>query len=51
MRSEMIRQAGLLDAGERIVQETRHFHEDTGQSTPGAVKKKPRITATSRSLI
>src|SRR5579884_3455194 len=30
VRSEILRQSVLLDAGERIVQETRHFHEDTG---------------------
>ncbi|GAA4921022.1 aspartyl/glutamyl-tRNA(Asn/Gln) amidotransferase subunit B [Stackebrandtia albiflava] len=39
VRSEIIRQSGLLDAGERIVQETRHFHEDTGQTTPGRSKE------------
>src|SRR5690606_40610799 len=30
VRFEISRQAGLLDAGESIIQETRHFHEDTG---------------------
>jgi aspartyl-tRNA(Asn)/glutamyl-tRNA(Gln) amidotransferase subunit B len=39
VRSEVERQAGLLRAGERIVQETRHFHEDTGHSTPGRSKE------------
>ncbi|MGH3715233.1 MAG: Asp-tRNA(Asn)/Glu-tRNA(Gln) amidotransferase subunit GatB [Micromonosporaceae bacterium] len=39
VRSEMIRQASLLDAGERIVQETRHFHEDTGHTTAGRSKE------------
>ncbi|CAM3213265.1 Asp-tRNA(Asn)/Glu-tRNA(Gln) amidotransferase subunit GatB [Stackebrandtia soli] len=39
VRSEIIRQAGVLDAGGRIVQETRHFHEDTGESTPGRSKE------------
>jgi len=39
VRSEVERQAGLLRAGERIVQETRHFHEDTGMSTPGRSKE------------
>ncbi|MGZ6827808.1 MAG: Asp-tRNA(Asn)/Glu-tRNA(Gln) amidotransferase subunit GatB, partial [Mycobacteriales bacterium] len=29
----------LLRKGERIVQETRHFHEDTGMSTPGRSKE------------
>ncbi|HZE41987.1 MAG TPA: Asp-tRNA(Asn)/Glu-tRNA(Gln) amidotransferase subunit GatB [Stackebrandtia sp.] len=38
-RSEIPRQASLLDAGERIVQETRHFHEDTGDTTPGRSKE------------
>jgi aspartyl-tRNA(Asn)/glutamyl-tRNA(Gln) amidotransferase subunit B len=39
VRSEVERQAGLLRAGERIVQETRHFHEDTGLSTSGRSKE------------
>jgi aspartyl-tRNA(Asn)/glutamyl-tRNA(Gln) amidotransferase subunit B len=39
VRSEMIRQAGLLDAGERIVQETRHFSETTGDTRPGRSKE------------
>jgi aspartyl-tRNA(Asn)/glutamyl-tRNA(Gln) amidotransferase subunit B len=39
MRSEIERQAARLDAGERIVQETRHFHEDTGITTPGRSKE------------
>ncbi len=39
VRSEVERQAQRLRAGERIVQETRHFHEDTGQSTPGRSKE------------
>ena len=39
IRFEMGRQAGRLDAGERIVQETRHFHEDTGVTTPGRSKE------------
>ena len=39
VRSEMIRQAGVLDGGGRIVQETRHFHEDTGQTTSGRSKE------------
>jgi aspartyl-tRNA(Asn)/glutamyl-tRNA(Gln) amidotransferase subunit B len=28
-----------LDAGERIVQETRHFHEDSGTTSPGRSKE------------
>jgi aspartyl-tRNA(Asn)/glutamyl-tRNA(Gln) amidotransferase subunit B len=39
VRSEMLRQAALLDSGGRIIQETRHFHEDTGVSTPGRSKE------------
>ncbi|TQS44215.1 Asp-tRNA(Asn)/Glu-tRNA(Gln) amidotransferase subunit GatB [Cryptosporangium phraense] len=39
VRSEMIRQAGLLDSGAKIKQETRHFHEDTGETTPGRSKE------------
>ena len=39
VRSEMLRQAGVLDAGAKVVQETRHFHEDTGESTPGRSKE------------
>jgi len=39
VRSEMVRQAGLLDAGQRIVQETRHFQEDTGRSRAGRSKE------------
>ncbi|GAA3390898.1 Asp-tRNA(Asn)/Glu-tRNA(Gln) amidotransferase subunit GatB [Cryptosporangium minutisporangium] len=39
VRSEMIRQAGVLDAGRKVTQETRHFHEDTGESTPGRSKE------------
>jgi aspartyl-tRNA(Asn)/glutamyl-tRNA(Gln) amidotransferase subunit B len=39
VRHEVSRQAGLLSAGERIVQETRHWHEDTGLTTPGRSKE------------
>ncbi len=39
VRSEVERQAARLLAGERIVQETRHFSEDTGLSTPGRSKE------------
>src|SRR5690349_4081201 len=39
VRSEIERQAGVLDAGGRVVQETRHFHEDTGRSTSGRSKE------------
>ncbi|RNL65208.1 Asp-tRNA(Asn)/Glu-tRNA(Gln) amidotransferase subunit GatB [Nocardioides marmoriginsengisoli] len=37
-RFEVSRQAALLQAGESILQETRHFHEDTGSTTSGREK-------------
>jgi aspartyl-tRNA(Asn)/glutamyl-tRNA(Gln) amidotransferase subunit B len=37
-RFEVQRQAALLDAGEKIVQETRHFHEKDGSTSPGREK-------------
>jgi aspartyl-tRNA(Asn)/glutamyl-tRNA(Gln) amidotransferase subunit B len=39
VRSEIERQAAVLDAGARVVQETRHFHEETGITTPGRSKE------------
>ena len=39
VRSEVRRQAAVLDSGGRVVQETRHFHEDTGESTSGRSKE------------
>ena len=39
VRSEIARQAGVLDAGGRVIQETRHFHEDTGVTTSGRSKE------------
>jgi aspartyl-tRNA(Asn)/glutamyl-tRNA(Gln) amidotransferase subunit B len=39
VRHEIRRQAGVLDGGGRIVQETRHWHEDTGVTTPGRSKE------------
>jgi len=39
VRSEVARQAGVLDDGGRVVQETRHFHEDTGVTTSGRSKE------------
>jgi len=39
VRFEMQRQAAVLDAGERVVQETRHFHEETGATTAGRSKE------------
>ncbi|MFD4325218.1 Asp-tRNA(Asn)/Glu-tRNA(Gln) amidotransferase subunit GatB [Nocardioides sp. NPDC058538] len=38
VRFEMSRHAGILDAGEAIFQETRHFHEDTGTTSAGRPK-------------
>jgi len=38
VRYEISRQAAILDAGGSIVQETRHWHEDTGITTAGRVK-------------
>ena len=39
VRYEITRQAARLAAGERVVQETRHWHEDTGVTTPGRSKE------------
>jgi aspartyl-tRNA(Asn)/glutamyl-tRNA(Gln) amidotransferase subunit B len=39
VRSEMERQAEVLDAGHRIIQETRHFNEETGTTTSGRSKE------------
>jgi len=39
MRSEIERQAEVLSTGGRVIQETRHFHEDTGRSTSGRSKE------------
>jgi aspartyl-tRNA(Asn)/glutamyl-tRNA(Gln) amidotransferase subunit B len=39
VRFEMRRQAARLDDGGRIVQETRHFHEDTGTTSSGRSKE------------
>ncbi len=38
VRSEVERQAEVLRRGERVVQETRHFSEATGATSPGRVK-------------
>ncbi len=37
-RYEIQRQAAILSSGGSIVQETRHWHEDTGETTAGRVK-------------
>ncbi|MFC7219078.1 Asp-tRNA(Asn)/Glu-tRNA(Gln) amidotransferase subunit GatB [Streptomyces polyrhachis] len=39
VRSEVSRHAEVLNAGGTIIQETRHFHEDTGTTTSGRVKE------------
>jgi aspartyl-tRNA(Asn)/glutamyl-tRNA(Gln) amidotransferase subunit B len=39
VRYEITRQAARLVAGERVVQETRHFHEGTGITTSGRNKE------------
>src|SRR5215218_7642225 len=39
VRHEVCRQAALLTAGGRVVQETRHWHEDTGTTTAGRSKE------------
>ncbi|HPE11521.1 MAG: Asp-tRNA(Asn)/Glu-tRNA(Gln) amidotransferase subunit GatB [Actinobacteria bacterium] len=39
VRHEIERQADVLAAGGTIVQETRHWHEDTGKTTPGRTKE------------
>ncbi|MGH1565072.1 Asp-tRNA(Asn)/Glu-tRNA(Gln) amidotransferase subunit GatB [Mumia sp. DW29H23] len=38
VRYEVERHAGVLDAGQKVVQETRHWHEDTGVTTSGREK-------------
>ena len=38
VRYEISRQAAVLDAAGTVIQETRHWHEDTGITTAGRVK-------------
>ncbi|WOQ70577.1 Asp-tRNA(Asn)/Glu-tRNA(Gln) amidotransferase subunit GatB [Microbacterium limosum] len=38
VRYEIQRQAAILEAGGTITQETRHWHEDTGRTSPGRPK-------------
>ncbi len=38
VRFEIARQAEILDGGGTILQETRHFHEEDGSTSPGRVK-------------
>lgn len=49
VRYEMSRHAGILDAGGKVLQETRHFHEDDGPPRRAARSPTPRTTATSPS--
>ena len=39
VRYEITRQAAVLAAGGRVTQETRHWHEDSGTTTPGRSKE------------
>ncbi|WP_026922941.1 Asp-tRNA(Asn)/Glu-tRNA(Gln) amidotransferase subunit GatB [Glycomyces arizonensis] len=39
VRYEVRRQSALLEAGDKILQETRHFHETTGETSPGRSKE------------
>jgi aspartyl-tRNA(Asn)/glutamyl-tRNA(Gln) amidotransferase subunit B len=39
VRSEMLRQADVLDAGGRVTQETRHFQEQSGNTRSGRSKE------------
>ncbi len=38
VRYEVSRHAGILDAGKKVVQETRHFHETEGSTSSGREK-------------
>ncbi len=39
VHSEIERQAAVLDEGGRVIQETRHFHEESGETTSGRSKE------------
>jgi aspartyl-tRNA(Asn)/glutamyl-tRNA(Gln) amidotransferase subunit B len=39
VRSEIVRQAEILDSNGKVVQETRHFQEQTGDTRPGRSKE------------
>jgi len=39
VRYEISRQAAMLSGGQKIIQETRHWHEDTGETTSGRSKE------------
>ena len=38
VRYEISRHAAILDAGNKVIQETRHFHEEDGTTSPGRPK-------------
>ncbi len=38
VRYEIRRQAGVLSAGQSVLQETRHFHDESGETTSGRPK-------------
>ena len=39
VRGEIVRQANRLESGERIIQETRHFQEESGETRSGRSKE------------
>jgi aspartyl-tRNA(Asn)/glutamyl-tRNA(Gln) amidotransferase subunit B len=39
VRSEIVRQAAVLDSGQKVRQETRHFQESDGSTSPGRSKE------------
>ncbi len=39
VRGEMIRQGNLLESGGKVIQETRHFLEESGETRPGRSKE------------
>ncbi|GAA3375998.1 Asp-tRNA(Asn)/Glu-tRNA(Gln) amidotransferase subunit GatB [Streptomyces sannanensis] len=39
VRYEVSRHAGVLNSGAKVVQETRHFHEEDGSTTSGRIKE------------
>jgi len=43
---EIIRQSSRLEQGERIIQETRHFLEESGQTRPGRSKEQATVEQT-----
>ena len=49
LRYEITRQAAVLASGGRVIQETRHWHEDSVSRQPVGTRRPQRTTATSRS--